>query len=345
MLFKTERKSALIKHLKNYGFTTAYGKYYPASTRASPYQPNRQLLARFRNFLQARRYSKSTVDTYRSFLAQFLQFTGEMDPENVDQAHVEAFLEWLVRKRKVSISTHRQAISALKQWKIFLPASRYEVTALVSLRKSRKLPTVLSAFEVKALLQNTRNLKHRAITALLYGSGLRVGEILALRLNAIDIERRQVCIREAKGRKDRIVVLADRLLPLLENYLNTYQPKTYFAEGAPGKAYSASSIRAFLQRNAKRAGIRKHITPHTLRHSYATHLLEQGVDVRYIQELLGHARPETTMIYTHVSRRDLQNIRSPLDLLYNNSNPSAFHQKDNAQSNLRLSRWDKRNND
>lgn len=306
----------LIRHLKQAGFQVETRIENPTATTPKPLPPAPPLADKFRDFLVARRYSKSTVGTYTSLVSQFLLFLEGRLPEAATNADAEAFLEMLVLKRRISISTHRQAISALKQWAAFLPDCQLQPEGLVRPRKSRLLPRVLSTAEVLLLLQHTRNLKHRAILALMYGCGLRIGELLALRLDALDLHRRQLFIHNAKGRKDRSVVLAERLLPLLDNYLATYRPQAYFAEGSPGQPYSATSIRVFLRRSAKRAGIRKRITPHTLRHSFATHLLEQGVDIRYIQELLGHARPETTMVYTHVSRQDLLNIRSPLDRIF-----------------------------
>ena len=180
-------------------------------------------------------------------------------------------------------------------------------------KKSRVLPTVLSQEEVINILRYTKNLKHRAILALLYSSGLRIGEVLNLKIEHFLIDRKQLLIKNAKGRKDRYVTLAESFLPLLFNYLNTYTPKVYFIEGQTGGKYSASSIRKFLAQSCKVARIKTHVTPHTLRHSYATHLLENGVGIRHIQELLGHSKPETTMIYTHVTRKDLVNIKSPLD--------------------------------
>jgi site-specific recombinase XerD len=291
------------------------------------------LAARFRDFLRAHHYSISTIATYTALINQFLRFLKDKDPDQAENADAEAFLEYLVLKRRIAISTHRQAVSALKQFAVFIPGSELEPEDLIYPRKNRKLPVVLSSAEVIGLLQATKNLKHRAITGLIYGSGLRIGELLNLRLSELDMERRQVFIYQGKGRKDRYVVLADRLLPLLKNYLSTYNPNTYFAEGRPGKPYSPSSVRMFLRRNARQAGILKKVTPHTLRHSFATHLLEQGVDIRYIQELLGHSRPETTMVYTHDGRQDLLQIRSPLDLMYE---PGPL--TDKIQTSLPLSR-------
>ena len=154
-----------------------------------------------------------------------------------------------------------------------------------------------------------------------------------LKLKNIDIKRRQLLIENAKGRKDRYVILADSMLPLIQNYLSTYMPKYYFVEGEENKSYSESSIRKFLHKSTQLAGILKKVTPHTLRHSYATHLLENGIGLRHIQELLGHARPETTMIYTHVAKKDLLEIRSPLDTILMNLEKNTIKNKPMLNSN------------
>lgn len=216
-------------------------------------------------------------------------------------------------KRNYSISTQRQFISAVKQFIIFYPNTGISNLALTRPKKSKILATVLSQEEMISIIQHTKNLKHRAILALIYSAGLRISELLNLKLAHIQIQRKQLLIKSAKGRKDRYVILADSFMPLLQNYLMTYQPEIYFVEGTKGKPYSASSVRKFLFRSCKAATIHRTVTPHTLRHSYATHLLESGVGLRHIQELLGHSRPETTMIYTHVARKDLLVIQSPLD--------------------------------
>ena len=169
--------------------------------------------------------------------------------------------------------------------------------------------------------------------ALLYSAGMRISEIIQLELRHIDIDRRQINIKQAKGRKDRNVMLAESFIPLLGNYLATYRPKKYFIEGVNGTLYSPTSIRAFLKKSCKRAGITKQVTPHTLRHTYATHLIENGVGLRHVQELLGHSKPETTMIYTHVAQKDLLSIKSPLDTAV-----SKLLKTDKTQQNLSLSR-------
>lgn len=286
---------------------------FPNKLKRKLTDEQRQLLNNFYKYLKGKRYSKSTVETYSFFIADFVEFNTKKNLKTLTNRDVELFIESVFIKRNYSISTQRQFISAVKQFIQFFPETEISNMALTRPKKSKKLPTVLSPEEVIAIIQNTRNLKHRAIITLMYSAGLRIGELLNLKLSDISLSRKQLHIKRAKGRKDRYATLADSFVPLLKNYVSTYEPKYYFVEGASGKPYSASSIRKVLSRSCKAAGIPKYVTPHTLRHSYATHLLENGVGLRHIQELLGHAKPETTMIYTHVARKDLMDIVSPLD--------------------------------
>jgi len=202
----------------------------------------------------------------------------------------------------------------MKLFVTFYPDTKIDNLTLDRPKKSYLLPTVLSNEEIINILRCTKNLKHRAIIAMIYSAGLRISELINLQLSQIDIQRRQIIVKSSKGRKDRNIILAKSCIPLILNYLNTYKPNIFFAEGKPSEKYSPESVRAFLKRSCNAAHITKKVTPHTLRHSYATHLLENGIDLRYIQELLGHAKPETTMIYTHVSKKDLLKIESPLDV-------------------------------
>tara|TARA_R110001606_G_scaffold354966_1_gene505725 strand:- start:449 stop:1612 length:1164 start_codon:yes stop_codon:yes gene_type:complete len=273
------------------------------------------ILNNFYLYLKGKRYSKSTIQTYTFFVADFVNFHTKTPLEELTNRSVELFIEKVFIEREYSVSTQRQFISALKIFIIFCPQTKINDLVLERPKKSRKLPNVLSQEEVLRIVQVTKNLKHRAIIVLLYSSGLRIGEITSLQLKNIDIERKQVKIESGKGRKDRFVVLASSFLPLLLNYLTTYTPKVYFIEGLEGHRYSESSIRKFLGKSVILAKVLKRVTPHTLRHSYATHLLENGVGLRHIQELLGHAKPETTMIYTHVAKKDLLDITSPLDTI------------------------------
>ena len=274
---------------------------------------NKNLLNNFYKYLKGKRYSMSTVNTYSFFIADFVEFNNNRDLRTLSNKDVELFIENVFINRKYAVSTQRQFISAVKIFIVFYPETQINNLLLTRPRKSKILPTVLSQKDVINLLRCTKNLKHRAILALLYSSGLRISEVLNLKIEHFLIDRKQLIIKNAKGRKDRYVGLAESFLPLLFNYLNTYTPKVYFIEGRNGGTYSASSIRKFLAQSCKFANIKTNVTPHTLRHSYATHLLENGVGIRHIQELLGHSKTETTMIYTHVTRKDLINIKSPLD--------------------------------
>lgn len=278
----------------------------------------KRLLNNFYKYLKGKRYSKSTINTYTYFIADFIEFNKNKSLTDLTNKDVELFIETVFIKQNYSVSTQRQFISSLKLFIVFESSTQINNLKLTRPKRDKVLPKVLSQQEVISLLQNTQNLKHRTITAILYSCGLRVSEIVNLELTDINIERKQLHIRQSKGRKDRYVGLAESSIPLLINYINTYKPKYYFIEGKPNTKYAPESIRSFLKRNSKKAKTQIHVTPHILRHSYATHMLENGVDIRYIQALLGHSRPETTMIYTHVTRKDLMKITNPLDVAVKN---------------------------
>ena len=274
----------------------------------------KKILNNFYLFLKGKRYSQSTIQTYTFFIADFINFHTKTPLEELTNRDVELFIETVFIERNYSVSSQRQFISALKIFTVFCPQTKINNLSLERPKKSRLLPNVLSQEEVLRIIQYTQNIKHRAILTLLYSCGLRIGELINLKLADFHVERKQLIVKKGKGRKDRYVSLADSFLPLLSNYYHSYKPTIYFVEGQNGGKYSAESIRSFLRKSCKKAGIRKLVTPHTLRHSYATHLLENGVDLRYIQTLLGHSKPETTMIYTHVQRKDLMEIQNPLDV-------------------------------
>lgn len=295
-------------------------------------EENSLILKSYSSYLKGKCYSESTVKTYSLFIADFFNYIKETPLTTITNRDVEKFIEDVFIPKKYSISTHRQFVSAIKLLKAFYPECKIEELQLKRPKKSRILPTVLSKEEVIDLLRYTKNLKHRAILAMIYSAGLRISELLSLQLTHIDVDRRQILVKNSKGRKDRNIILAESIIPLMNNYLISYQPEMYFVEGKPFQKYSAESIRAFLHRSSKIAKITKNVTPHTLRHSYATHLLENGIDLRYIQELLGHAKPETTMIYTHVTKKDLLKIESPLDLAV-----KSLVETDKNNKNIRLS--------
>ena len=295
---------------------------------------HKKLLHEYVNYLRGKMLSKSTVRTYYTHILEFFYYLKSKPLEEITNRDIEKFIEEVYVPRKYAVSTHRQVYGALKHLKNRFPECLIDETEFELPKKTSYLPTVLSKEEVIHLLRATKNLKHRAILAMIYSSGMRIGELINLELKDIDFNRLQIFIRNGKGRKDRYVVMAKSMLPLIRNYLTTYRPIKYFVESTErGKPYSAGSVRSFLRRLSKQSGITKKVTPHTLRHCYATHLLENGVDLRYIQELLGHSRPETTMIYTHVAKKDLLEIESPLDYIV-----KELLQTSKRDKNLTLSR-------
>ncbi|WP_411895192.1 tyrosine-type recombinase/integrase [Winogradskyella sp. A2] len=273
----------------------------------------KELLKAYTGFLKGKRLSQSTVRSYGYFVLRFLDFYKPRTIKEIKKSDLDKFFEVVLAGENFSISSHRQCVSALKYLIMHCKLPELDTEDLKRPKKSKKLPVVLSPNEIITLIQVTKNLKHRAIIGLMYSCGLRIGELLSLKLNALDFSRNQLAVIQSKGRKDRNVVMSEVLKPLLLNYLSTYKPVHFVIEGRDGGPYGATSVRQFLKRSCQLAGITKRVTPHVLRHSYATHLMENGVDLRHIQLLLGHAKPETTMIYTHVAHKDLMQISSPLD--------------------------------
>lgn len=219
----------------------------------------------------------------------------------------------------VRLHSHLRKMNGLRYSKThkcyYITATRPEImpTDLVRPRKRRQLPNVLSLKQVERILNSTSNQKHKTLLVIVYGAGLRIGEALRLKLTDISRDESLLYIRDSKGDKDRRVPMSQIMIRELERYYRIYHPRVYIFEGAKGGMYTQSSARKVLKRAVRRAAIRKHVTLHTLRHSYATHLLERGVGIRYIQELFGHGSPKTTMLYTHVSGKRLGEIASPLD--------------------------------
>ena len=274
------------------------------------------VLATMRDQLVLKRYSTATIRVYQSMLQGFLSY---LDPLSINQAtadHIRQYHVDLISKRNVSRSYQNQSINAIKFYFEKVLGRDRGVYQLERPKKIQKLPVVLHVDEVSKLLSVTDNLKHRAILTTLYSGGLRVGELINLKLSDIDSKSMRIWIREGKGVKDRAVMLSPHLLKLLRQYYIKYKPKTFLFEGGAGNRYSASSVRKILNRSTKKAGIQQRVVPHTLRHSFATHLLESGTNLRYIQSLLGHTNIRTTEIYTHVNSKQIAEVRSPLDLMY-----------------------------
>lgn len=267
----------------------------------------------FRAYLLHRRYSQRTVDTYMKVLHDFLNWL-DMPAGEVTSEVIREYNRIRILEKNYSASLQNQVVSALKLFYGKLQNRQIRLEEIERPVKEHRLPEVMSKEEVRRLISAIRNPKHKMMISLIYACGLRRGELLGLQPGDIDSRAGRLFIRCGKGRKDRVVVLSKRLIGMLREYYQAYRPEIWLFEGSkPGKSYSETSIQKVFVTAREAAGIRKHVTLHTLRHSYATHLLEAGTDTRYIQELLGHSSIKTTMVYTHVTGNALMNIRSPFD--------------------------------
>ncbi len=262
--------------------------------------------------LELKRYANSTVRTYVSFFEMFINYYKEKELITLDESDIRNFLQHLIH-RNVSNSYLNQAINAIKFYYevvLGMPNRFYEIERP---RKESKLPKVISKEEILTIIENTNNLKHKCIVQLLYGSGLRRSELLNLKIEDIDSKRMLVRVVGSKGNKDRQTLLSKNALNDLRRYFTKYEPKIYLFEGKNGMKYSGASVLKIVKSAAEKANIRITVTPHILRHSFATHLLESGTDLRQIQVLLGHSSSKTTEIYTHVATNTFESIKNPLD--------------------------------
>jgi len=270
---------------------------------------------RFHQQMRLQRYSANTQRAYASVLGKFIQYYPRIAPENITAEQVRDYLVYLVEVQQCSAAYQRQAINAIKFYYGEVLQRPLAELAIPSPRQKKRLPVVLSEAEVSLLLAQIHNLKHRAMIYCLYSAGLRRSELLNLKPMDIDSQRNCIVVREAKGNKDRLTLLSSVCLDLLRDYFRAYRPKDYLFEGVEGGAYSSTSLRKVFQRALLSSGIKKKATLHTLRHSFATHLLERGTDLRYIQVLLGHSSSKTTEIYTHMTAKGFEGVTSPLDCL------------------------------
>lgn len=245
----------------------------------------------------------------------FLSNFPDKKPADITTYDLEKYINSMVIDKKISQAYQKVLVGAIKLFFNELLRKNYKLNYLYPDRAEKKLPTVLDKSEVQILLSSIENLKHRAIISLIYGAGLRLSEVVELKVKDIDSKRMLIKIVQGKGKKDRYVMLSEKLLLLLREYYKKYKPKEYLFEGQTASKYSARSVQAIFKDALKKANIRKKASVHTLRHSFATHLLESGTDIRIIQQLLGHSSIKTTKIYTQVSSANIANIKSPLDLI------------------------------
>ncbi len=265
-------------------------------------------------WMRNKRYSESTILTYSNAI-KLLLTTIEKPSKNISNQDILTFNEKYILDRKLSATYQSQFINAIKLFHQTIHQSKLVIDDLIRPKQSRKLPNVLSEEEVEKIINSCDNLKHKSMLGLIYSAGLRRGELLELKKSDINSKRMVVQIRNAKGKKDRIVPLSKSILLMLREYYTVYKPNDYLFEGQYGGKYSDRALEEVLKTAVRKAGLNRHVNLHMLRHSYATHLMEAGTHLRHIQELLGHKSPKTTQIYTHVSRDEIGKIISPLDRL------------------------------
>ncbi|AXT53993.1 recombinase [Aquimarina sp. BL5] len=263
--------------------------------------------------LLLKRYSQNTVRSYVNAFEAFINYYTDIELLSIGELEIRRYLRKLISEKK-SNSYVNLAINSIKFYYEIVLNMPNRFYAIERPRKQQKLPIVLCKEEILSIINNTNNLKHKCIVSLLYSAGLRRAELLNLKISDIDSKRMVIRVVHAKGNKDRYTLLSTNVLKDLRNYFKQYQPKHFLFEGPKGNPYSASSVKAIIEKAAKKSKITKRITPHTLRHSFATHLLENGTDLRYIQSLLGHSSSKTTEIYTHVATNTFRMIKNPLDL-------------------------------
>lgn len=278
--------------------------------------PQPGLLETVRREMRLRNYSLKTIKAYISCLRLFIRYIRPKHPRDAMDSDLRAFLLFLIEHENYASSTVNQVINALRLLYVDLYGKPMVLGKLPRPRKERKLPVVLSEGEVRRLFDELPNLKHKAMLMVVYSAGLRVGEVVRLHWEDLDEERSMMHIRGGKGKKDRYTILSGIVVQALQRYWKVYQPREWLFEGQePGKPYSIRSAEKVFHQAAHRAGIAKDVSIHSLRHAFATHMLEQGTDLRYIQDLLGHESVRTTEIYTHVSQRKVARLRSPIEEL------------------------------
>lgn len=263
--------------------------------------------------LELRKYSFNTAKTYITLFEVYINYYRGSELMALDENDVRNYLQYLVQQGR-SDSYINQSVNSIKFYYEVVKEMPNRFYAIERPRKREKLPRVLSKEEILDMIKCTYNIKHRCIISLLYSAGLRRGELLNLKVTDIDSKRMLIRVDGGKGRKDRFTLLGETMLQDLRSYFLKYRPNEYLFEGANGGKYSARSVAVIVKRAGKYSKIRKPVTPHILRHSFATHLLEQGTDLRYIQSLLGHNSSRTTEIYTHVAVNSFKNIKNLLDL-------------------------------
>lgn len=288
-------------------------KSYPARKETQPSARYEAAVTALEQCLMLKRYSRRTIKSYKNALHSFIRYYDDTKPSQLTRKQINAYIHHLIQQRNITESYQNQICCAIKMFYAEVAQQPEKVEGLVQAKKPQKIPQVLTEGEVSRLLKALDNLKHRSILSIIYSAGLRLGELTHLKLTDIQFDTHRIFVRDAKGKKDRCTILARRAEELLRAYLEVYRPAHWLFEGQDGGPYSDRSVQAIFNAAKERSRINPLATTHTLRHSFATHLLEKGMDLRNIQELLGHESSKTTEIYTHITKKSWEKIKSPLD--------------------------------
>jgi len=284
----------------------------PVKTRKLSEKAENAILA-LEKTLRLKAYSPNTIKVYKSKLVLFFYKFMDRDPKEISKAEIESYVYSLIEKHKISETSQNQLINAIKAYYehvLGMPREYYDIKCP---KRAERLPDVLTEEEVWSILNAPENLKHKAILWTIYSGGLRISELVRLRIADIRSAEGCIFVKGTKGKKDRKTVLSKALLPLLRAYYRAYQPSYWLFEGQTGGQYSVSSIRAIFRRAVKTANANPWATVHTLRHSFATHCIQNNVNMRHVQLMLGHSSPKTTELYTKLLAVDNKKIASPLD--------------------------------
>lgn len=270
-------------------------------------------IAKFKKLIIVKRYSPKTVSTYVGALTIFCEYFKNQNLNGLTHEDVFRYIEHRIKDDKISFSYQKQLVGAIKLFYKNVYNKNLRIDYIYPDRYEHKLPKVLASEDVKTILNSIDNPKHRALISTIYSCGMRISEALNLKLCDIDSKRMIVRIENSKGNRDREVMLSEKLLILLREYYKVYTPKVYVFEGQKGGKYTARSAEQVLKKALAKSKVNKQASLHTLRHSYATHLIEKGIDIRIVQELLGHKNIKTTQIYTHITDATKLKLKSPLD--------------------------------
>ncbi len=276
---------------------------------------NQELISAFEERLITQRYSLKSIKVYVGCVSSFLKTFSKYNPQDISLELIEKYILWIIKEKNISASYQKQILFSITKFYDSIYNKKLDLYSLYPKRAEYKLPKYLSLSDVQKIINETDNLKHKSIISVLYGGGLRLSELINLQLSDINSDKMLIFIRQSKGKKDRVVMLSEKLLTLLRQYYVAYKPKVWLFEGQSGGQYSAKSVQQVVKSAAQKAGININVTPHVLRHAFATHLIENGTDIRFIQELLGHNSIKTTEKYTMITDVSKSKIKSPLDLL------------------------------